>query len=102
MLGGERPFRGFWAAPHFGVRSFKRQRQTSRERGTQSYRDSLSRLGYRKDKMKVRVGARLALCVLLLAACGGGGVAPSDEGLPSVTFDPIIGGTPVSAYPEAA
>ena len=51
--------------------------------------------------MKVRVGARLALCVLLLAACGGG-VAPSDEGLPSVTFDPIIGGTPVSAYPEAA
>ncbi len=51
--------------------------------------------------MKVRVGAKLALCVLLLAACGGD-VTPSDEGLPSVSFDPIIGGTPVSAYPEAA
>ena len=51
--------------------------------------------------MNVRVGAKLALCVSVLAACSGV-VTPSDEGLPGVTFNPIIGGTPASAYPEAA
>jgi hypothetical protein len=51
--------------------------------------------------MNVRTGAKLALCGLLLAACGGD-VTPSGEGLPSVTVDPILGGTPAHAYPEAA
>lgn len=48
--------------------------------------------------MKVRDGAKLALLVAVCAACSSDYVDVN----PAVDFDPIIGGAPATAYPEAA
>ncbi len=48
--------------------------------------------------MKVREGAKLALFVAACAACS----SDFSDAEPSVDFEAIIGGTPATAYPEAA
>jgi hypothetical protein len=51
--------------------------------------------------MNIRDGAKVALWLFLCVACSGD-LTHGDEALPGVTFEPIIGGTPATGYPEAA